>query len=275
MHERLFLTDADNTLWDTDAVYRNAQLALLGEAEAEVGREAQTADRLAFLRELDQLLAQRHHSGLRYPPALLVRAVKTRLQGARPDQAIRVALREDASDNGEHQDILQVFFTNLGKLAPLRLGVVEGLTKLASAGQQIVIATEGPKEKIESILAAHGLSAHAHSVLSAAKGPPLYLRLAKTSSGLKMMVGDQLDRDIEPAKAAGFVTAWFPGGFTPRWSTSGSEAADLEVSSFEEAADAFLRLSQESRPPKRSVARGSSPRQQVGGRRRGQRASLP
>jgi hypothetical protein len=57
-----------------------------------------------------------------------------------------------------------------------------------------------------------------------------------------MMVGDQLDRDIEPAKAAGFVTAWFPGGFTPRWSSNRSDAADLQITNFDEAAKAFLIL---------------------------------
>jgi putative hydrolase of the HAD superfamily len=31
------------------------------------------------------------------------------------------------------------------------------------------------------------------------------------------MIGDQLDRDIQAASAAGFSTFYFPGGFTPYW----------------------------------------------------------
>jgi putative hydrolase of the HAD superfamily len=31
------------------------------------------------------------------------------------------------------------------------------------------------------------------------------------------MIGDQLDRDIRPAKEAGLRTIYFPGGFRPGW----------------------------------------------------------
>ena len=267
MHGHLFLTDADNTLWDTDAVYRNAQFSLLEQVEALVGLQADAEDRLAYVREVDQLLAQGHHSGLRYPPSLLILGLKSRLAGAPLDGAVRQALVGDASAQGEQQKIVQGFFANLSKRALLRPGVTEGLARLSDAGQQVVIATEGAKDKIEGLLEVHGLGAYTHSVLSAPKAAPLYARLAKTTAGLKMMVGDQLDRDIEPAKAAGFVTAWFPGGFTPRWSSRLSVAADLEITSFDQAADAFLRLSGDGKRA-RQVAVKAAPRRQQSAKRR-------
>ena len=53
------VVDADNTLWDTNAVYANAQLALLSAVEEHVGVNA-AGDRLTYLRNIDQALAQRH-----------------------------------------------------------------------------------------------------------------------------------------------------------------------------------------------------------------------
>jgi hypothetical protein len=39
-----------------------------------VGIGSVATDPLAFIREIDQQLAERHHQGLRYPPRLLARA---------------------------------------------------------------------------------------------------------------------------------------------------------------------------------------------------------
>lgn len=67
--------DADNTLWDTNRVYADAQLSLLTDVERASGRRAKVDNRLGWLREIDQALAERHHAGLRYPPRLLAKAV--------------------------------------------------------------------------------------------------------------------------------------------------------------------------------------------------------
>ena len=74
--ELVIVTDADNTLWDTDAVFRDAQLLLLSRVESAVGAPCPEADRLLFVRRYDQALAQNHHLHLRYPPQLLVRSVE-------------------------------------------------------------------------------------------------------------------------------------------------------------------------------------------------------
>ena len=67
--------DADNTLWDTDGVFADAQLALLNELEDRLGVQFPEPDRLAFVRAIDQGLAERHHEGLRYPPRFLIKAL--------------------------------------------------------------------------------------------------------------------------------------------------------------------------------------------------------
>lgn len=50
------------------------------------------------------------------------------------------------------------------------------------------------------------------------------------------MIGDQLDRDIVPAKEAGLTTIYFPGGFQPKWqSTEYEDFVDYWISAFDEA----------------------------------------
>lgn len=64
--------DADNTLWDADGVYAHAQLRLLKGVEDACDRVAAGANKLDFVREIDQAIAARHHRGLRYPCRLLI-----------------------------------------------------------------------------------------------------------------------------------------------------------------------------------------------------------
>ena len=55
------------------------------------------------------------------------------------------------------------------------------------------------------------------------------------------MIGDQLDRDIAPAKEAGLKTIYFPGGFVPRWTPDEAKIGpDFRVSDFVEAVEIIL-----------------------------------
>src|SRR4051812_16980882 len=91
--ERLgVVTDADNTLWDTDRVYIDAQLWLLEQVENQVHAQVLEEDRLGYVRAIDQLLAKQHHAGLRYPSILLVMALGSALSGAPRRKAVDDAL---------------------------------------------------------------------------------------------------------------------------------------------------------------------------------------
>src|SRR5215475_8527897 len=87
--------DADNTLWDTDDVYARAQVDLLKTIEFESGIKIENKDRLAFVRSLDQALAEKHRFGLRYPPRCLARALILVMTGVPEDIAIDLSLREN------------------------------------------------------------------------------------------------------------------------------------------------------------------------------------
>ena len=49
------------------------------------------------------------------------------------------------------------------------------------------------------------------------------------------MVGDQIDRDILPARDAGFRTALFPGRFRPKWTLQhAANSADIVIDDLSE-----------------------------------------
>lgn len=232
----LWVTDADNTLWDTDAVYREAQLALLADVELAVGVELASSNRLAFLREIDQSIAQAHHSGLKYPGELLARGLALRLCGKPLKEAARIALHGalvktefDISTPSER------FAANLRKSPRLRSGVRVAFDELLQVRARIIVATEGSKSRIDRLLGEHGLAAQVHTCIEAPKTKEMFLRLAKHSEHRRpWMIGDQLDRDILPSKAAGYSTVYFPGGFNPHWQKAEYESeANATVTSYE------------------------------------------
>ncbi|APR52133.1 HAD family hydrolase [Sphingomonas koreensis] len=232
--------DADNTLWDTDAVYANAQLAILAAAEQAEDRGAGEPDRLSYVRAVDQALAARHHDGLRYPPRLLARALRHRLRGAGVEAAARSAWKggDTAPDTGSvDADAERSFFAAISMPPALRPGVADGLTALVDAGCTILIVTEGAQAKVAKTADTLGLGGHFTRIIEGRKRPELYRRIIRLTAAPDnaFMVGDQLDRDIMPAKAAGLTTVYFPGGFRPRWTPAEDEAApDFRIGRFDE-----------------------------------------
>lgn len=236
-------TDADNTLWDTDSVFAGAQLALLADVEAEAALRCADADRLAFVRRVDQALAERHHAGLRYPPRLLAQATSLALAGTTPRQAVRLAI---AGGVGSRRlsalvasAIEENFIAAIQRLPALRPGVREGLDQLHGRACRILIVTEGPRRKVQRIAAALGLDSFIDRIIESPKRADLYRRVLRLAGmpGRALMVGDQLDRDIAPAKAAGLETIWFPSGFRPAWEPGVEEVRpDHVVACFSEVA---------------------------------------
>lgn len=223
MKGAVVFVDADNTLWDTDAVFAAAQLELLSGVERAVALVASTDDRLAFVRSIDQSIAQFHHAGLRYPPRLLAKALALALKGVPPQKAAQRAWKasdaEQALPDEEAARLDAAFVSSLGALPPLRVGVREGLTALRDSRSVVFVITEGSRDRVLRIARAHGLDDLFERVIEAPKGPRIYIRALRLLRRpvTAFMVGDQLDRDIRPAKEAGLKTIYFPGGFRPRW----------------------------------------------------------
>jgi putative hydrolase of the HAD superfamily len=233
--------DADNTLWDTNRVYADAQLKLLEQVERAVGHQAPTDNRLGWLRQIDQALAERHRAGLRYPPRLMVEAAALVLKGVDISEAVEFAtsgtLPELKIDDTAAGQIEALFLFRLMDPPTLRKGV--GVKMLHAAGCPIVVLTEDSRENVLRLLEHHGLARFITRVIEVRKARRLFERLVTLMgrSAHAFMIGDQLDRDIAPAKAAGLITIFFPGGFNPKWHPAESAVQpDFRVKEFDQAA---------------------------------------
>lgn len=236
--------DADNTLWDTDSVYAAAQLGLLSDVERLVGTATDSNDRLAFIRALDQDLAERHHSGLRYPAHLLTHALALALRDEPASNAVRRALKDldhgGALDAGAAELVVTNFYNALRAVPPLRTGVQAGLQRLNAMGCLVIVVTEGARPRITATAQALGVDAAIDRIVEAPKQPRLYRRVARLSRAPEpmFMIGDQLQRDIAPAKVAGLETIYFPGNFAPKWEPSEDLVRpDHRIDDFQRVAD--------------------------------------
>jgi len=253
-HQATVFVDADNTLWETDGVYARAQLALLSDVESVIGLRTISNDRLFQVRDVDQAIAERHHGGLRYPPRLLAQALALMLTGSPQAAAIRRVLRDNEHGSAltpERAMAIEAAFMAALKETPApRLGVSRGLALLHSERCLILIVTEGARDRVTNTAEILGLSPYVTRVIEAAKVTQLYRRVARLSHApLPMfMVGDQLQRDIAPAKAAGLRTVYFPSGFRPRWEPSEDAIQpDYRISNFEQV-PALVKATLENRP---------------------------
>jgi putative hydrolase of the HAD superfamily len=235
---RLLLTDADNTLWDTNAVYANAQLRLLEKVEAHVGRSIEAEDRLGFVRGIDQSLALQHPKGLRYPPVLLAASILGVGVGqASSAQAVELSLAGGLSSEVAERFATELFDDVSTSVPDLRLGVRETLSYLKREGVRIIVLTEGEEARCISLLKRHQIAQYVSSLKSVRKTFAVYRDLKSEWIGPAYMVGDQLDVDVQLARAAGFTSVYFPSEFVPSWTSNLDNEADFTIASYAEIPD--------------------------------------
>lgn len=233
MDRLLWATDADNTLWDTDAVFRKAQTVLLSRVEADSDRTYLGSDALGFVRRLDQSLAMRHPDHLRYPISMLLDALRRVLEGESEPIAVNCAL-ETTTAPPRAKRHLEEYYATLSERPPLRPGVQQALPILHSNVSHVIVVTEGSERQIRRNLSAWNLDQYIDQVVSEKKSVALFRHLrAEIRSNNAVMVGDQVDRDLLPASAAGYQCIWFPGGFSPSWSNQ--DVHWTSISSYEQA----------------------------------------
>jgi putative hydrolase of the HAD superfamily len=203
----ILFSDADNTLWNTDAVYHRAHQWLFEEAVERLAVSPEIVDAVGFVRSIDQELAESHSAHLRYPPPLLVKELLRRLSSiATPSESLV-------------GDITSQFIKMTNESPMLREGVREGLERLHVLKYPVHVITEASVEKCTRLLRHHNIAEYVESVESVSKNEQYFLLLRRQlpTEDLAWVVGDQLTRDILPARSAGFRTAYFPGSFQPKW----------------------------------------------------------
>ena len=232
-----WFTDADNTLWDTDTIFRSAQLGLLLDVEVMVSKKCTDIDRLAYVRRIDQGIAGKHHQGLRYPSELLAQAVAYALRNDNVNAAISHGLTGGSIlSSSDLTKIISQYKSNLESNPELRAGVHYGLSYLYEGGIPVTLVTEGQKDRISRLLVHHSLEMYVTSIVEATKTKELFSRLSKLYPKRECwMIGDQVDRDIEPARLAGMKAIYFPGGFLPSLSKP-VDSSVPQVSSYDQGA---------------------------------------
>lgn len=241
MTHQIVLTDADNTLWDTDAVFKNAQLSMLDVLETASSKQILEKDRLAFVRRYDQALAASHHAHFRYPPVMLASALLLALSGMGVSEATDSVISGRDSARPLNGDIvalaLDKYLAMLAEIPALLPTVLEGMLEANGAGLTVYVLTEGKIERQKSILSHYGLAKFCAGVFEITKTQAQFKRLRQRFAPDKVVVvGDQPDRDIAPARAAGCAAVLVPSRFIPSWNDAAhSPEANFVATSYQQA----------------------------------------
>jgi putative hydrolase of the HAD superfamily len=223
--------DADNTLWDTNAVFRKAQLEIL-RVFAKSGLIKEPESELDNLRLIDKALANLAQD-FEYRPIMLPVALDHYYsRNVSIDEAAAWALQQGSRyAQGFIRSSCESFNKALEQIPPMFKDAEEVLIKLQdsrSSGSPIalVMFSEGKARRLERILEAHHLRnrkvfdeiviqkkcldsfchvremAHRHSS-----------RVNEYPETLFVMIGDSLQRDIVLANRTGFITVYKPAVF--------------------------------------------------------------
>jgi len=224
MRKALFVFDADNTLWDTDGVFRDAQIALLATL-AEAGLLKEPEQQLAELRRVDQHLIEQTGRP-EYDFHLLASALVHRYaRHLTPQLAAETALRDDL---GGYTTLVERAYRAQEEVL-MRIPHLYSDTKPVLSCMQeaalgvVLVLSEGSPERLERIEAAHGLLRERliHNFTVSSKSKEAF-DLAR-AAGLKLLgidnpylliaVGDSMRREIKYGKQAGFITVYKPSPY--------------------------------------------------------------
>jgi putative hydrolase of the HAD superfamily len=221
----VLIVDADNTLWDTDDVFADAQRAMIDALERH--GHVLPGDKLAFLREVDGRMFEYHgrfEYDFRMLPEALIQAVA---QGhADIDPGIVPVLDEPSSDAVEaYEAFSSTLETTKPDLLPGVRELVDWLRAANAAGEPRVasiLVSEGEQGRLTGIARHHNLDEGVFDSVHILPGKDQHSFKTAVAEGRAILgdpcaqavsIGDSLKRDIGPSKAAGCVTIYKPHGF--------------------------------------------------------------
>lgn len=224
--------DADNTLWDTDAVFRKAQLEML-RVLAHAGLIKEPESELATLRLLDNALATRFEKFEYDFIALSAALGHYYSRRVSIEEAAEGAFQGSAESIGKEltSRSAEAFTRTLEEIPPMFKDAEEVLdvlhdSQLRGSPMALLMFSDGKPDRLERILEAHDLRKKRifDDVVIGTKSVESFSNLRKlalthlpnasdSQSTLLMMIGDSLRRDIVPANRAGFVTVYKPASF--------------------------------------------------------------
>jgi len=227
--------DADNTLWDTNAVFRHAQLSLL-RVFAKANSFHDEDKELAVLRRVDRELINQL-GRFEYDFHILATAIAYYYyKNLSVEDSVSQAISDTTSQfNSELSLIIDeahlIFEKELKQIPALFPDTETILSSIHSCKSHkhsiaVLIFSDGSHSRLERILQAYGIRERglfdeiiigAKSVESFCKAKMAGLKYlgdeADPERTLFVMIGDSLQRDIKPANKAGYITVYKPANF--------------------------------------------------------------
>lgn len=237
--EAVLIFDADNTLWDTDSVFRSAQLALL-EILAKYGLLTDPESQLETLRMLDRELFSKM-GRFEYDFKVLSAALAYYYYKQLP---LKDAVHKAISDSKEGycyqlavviDDACHAFKQGLSGIPNLYSdteAMLSSICALRASKNPVatVLLSEGEPGRLKLILEAHKIVRRGFFddiIIERTKSKEIFERAKQ--SGLKhlhkrgdsaqtlfFLIGDSLKRDIKFGNQLGFVTVYKPSPFMGR-----------------------------------------------------------
>jgi putative hydrolase of the HAD superfamily len=228
--------DADNTLWDTDSVFRSAQSAILRKL-AEAGLVTNPESRLEALRLLDQELTKQLRN---FEYDFTVLALAAAYYFSTPSLTLKSAVHKALTrEEGKIDPKLAIAITEayesfkdalfkIPKLYPDAEEVLRSINDLKTHGNAIatILLSEGDPARLERILRAHKIRERAFfdeiiigpkskQTFERAKiaGQKHLPRVRPPKSTLVIVTGDSLHRDIKFGNEIGAITVYKPSPF--------------------------------------------------------------
>ena len=249
MKQNLVITDADNTLWDTNAVFTDAQIGLLAVLRAEGYRLG--GNEFQKLRELDSLLVEL--TGMHeYDFRLLALAVILHSRGMTVKGATRTAVRDfgrrlesykTTVENGVNE-----FRRRLTEFPPLYANVRSTLRALREKyGCVLALVSNGNEARVNETVDHYKIRRYFDIISTGKKNLETYVKVEHSAKALMrgvpervVVIGDQIDVDIVLGNKIGAITVFKPGGYRPEISAANpDEVPDYVVDNFSGVLDVF------------------------------------
>ncbi|MGD2247589.1 MAG: HAD family hydrolase [Candidatus Methanofastidiosia archaeon] len=240
--EGLVIFDLDNTLVDKNAVFEKAQSQMIHTVK---GKKT-TAEDIKILRKMDSSFIKKFKSHL-YPFEILALSLWFYYH---KNLNIKESIRESVKVfNGSRRKVGEIKkavqlakkaasihdSTIMNDPAELFDGVKEVLEILKKRGYKIVLLSEGSEELQKKTLEVHNLKQYFDDiVLCSRKNKECFSDIKNRwyeddGKSNFFVVGDRIERDIEPGKEVGAKTVWKPGNFNPGTPSSDMNRPDHSI----------------------------------------------
>ena len=221
--------DGDNTLWDTNEVFANAQRRML-EGLRLAGFETDPDRDFELLRELDdQLIA--HHRTHRYESKYLAYAlIRWARAGEGPIDDLTLAELERESEEVKRvtAELGERLKDDVQEIPLLFPGTMDALDAIRLKGRSVlVLYSDASQGRLATICSHYNMPAVFDLVEQGDKSDDDWMRVLEAGRSKiferfseveyrTYVVGDLLKYDIRPAKRLGAITIYKPGGYRGR-----------------------------------------------------------